>query len=504
MYHFFFVVYLRKFNYIMGLLETARNAWTTIKNETVRRANTATRVGNAGLAIIDYVEEQIELIDDKTNERFRNRGLFSAFTLGLVSLNDVFYDNKGVAYYCIQEFEYTTGGYNPPLTDTNYYNLLTDIDITRKIDFIDWGDLAPYYTALIGRFYKVHGTGGDATSEYWYLCIQNFTGFQVDVDYTNNEYFYPISDGNTALTRRIPFIDWETDLDENYSLLKGQVIQMNGTGGDATSVYYYMCVDDITSTKTDDNPIDKPELFYDISGRTSLRNRGDFADFGYGVVMVNDVFYNDKGCGYICIQQVTYSPGGGNPPLTDTDNYRPLTTINTPQFAKDVPIDADIMVILDSTDYVWKRVPKSNLNEVHVGDSAPSYNEKVWIDNTADLLVYKSETSATITPNNTLRVDKYNSNYAGGNTVLVDYPTFDTDKHIDYDDERVVVIKNIKAGTVTFVIETGLNTVAGIEYNYLAQNDDTFDLDQNKYAEISYLYTMTSATTCDVLIRIAT
>ena len=400
------------------------------------------------------------------------------------------------------------------LTYRRLYSTLTGwtdfelaIDLSRKIDFIDWGDLAPYYTALIGRFYKVHGTGGDATSEYWYLCIKNFTGFQVDSDYTDTEYFYPIANGalaDIALTRRIPFIDWESDLTENYSVIKGQIVRMNGTGGDATSVYYYICVDDITSTKTDDNPINKPELFYDISGRTSLRNRGDFADFGYGVVMVNDLFYNDKGCGYVCIQQVTYSLGGGNPPLLDTDHYRPLTTINTPQFAKDVPIDADIMLILDSTDYVWKRVPKSNLNEVHVGDSAPTHNEKVWIDNTADLLVYKSATTATITPNNTLKVDKYNSNYAGGNTVLIDAPIFDTDKNIDYDDERVVVIKNIKAGTVTFVIDTLSTIVGGVTYNYIILNGDTFDLDQDEYAEISYLYTMTSATTCDVLIRIAT
>ena len=41
----------------MSLSTTARNAWNTIKNETIRRANTALRVGNAGNAILDYCDE---------------------------------------------------------------------------------------------------------------------------------------------------------------------------------------------------------------------------------------------------------------------------------------------------------------------------------------------------------------------------------------------------------------------------------------------------------------
>lgn len=40
----------------MGLLENARELWTVIRNETAKRANTAQRVGNAGLAILDVIE----------------------------------------------------------------------------------------------------------------------------------------------------------------------------------------------------------------------------------------------------------------------------------------------------------------------------------------------------------------------------------------------------------------------------------------------------------------
>ena len=40
----------------MGLLENARALWTIIHNETAKRANTAQRVGNAGLAILDVIE----------------------------------------------------------------------------------------------------------------------------------------------------------------------------------------------------------------------------------------------------------------------------------------------------------------------------------------------------------------------------------------------------------------------------------------------------------------
>lgn len=40
----------------MGLIETARGLWTIIRDEKIKRANTAVRVGNAGLALLDAIE----------------------------------------------------------------------------------------------------------------------------------------------------------------------------------------------------------------------------------------------------------------------------------------------------------------------------------------------------------------------------------------------------------------------------------------------------------------
>ena len=411
MYHFFFVVYLRKINYIMGLLETARNAWTTIKNETVRRANTATRVGNAGLAIIDYVESLDTTLTDDLALKMQYKGDYDIIPYANYNINDV-YTWRGNLY----------------LVNT----LFSTIPTSPPEDFHNPDD-TNYWTPLTKNINKTVTTANQLN----------------DTSYADADNMVLLLDDRLGgLTSTLP------STHNDLSICRMEIGKTLGVGG----MQFLQKVVDVWGTEW------------------QRYTTWDGSDYVWG-------YWNNV--------------------LEHVHVLNDLTDVDTTQ-SKTAPIDSDKLLIWDSVTNNWKSVLKADLNEIYVGTGLPSHNEVLMIDNTADLLVYKSATTATITPNNTLKVDKYNSNYAGGNTVLVDYPTFDTGKQVDYDDDRVVVIKNIKAGTVTFIIQTGLNTVGGIEYNYLAQNDDTFDLDQDNYAEISYLYTMTSATTCDVLIRIAT
>lgn len=69
-------------------------------------------------------------------------------------------------------------------------------------------------------------------------------------------------------SRKVDFIDWESDLSENYSVIKGQIVRMNGTGGDATSEYWYIVLQDYTGTKTAINPLNSPSYYFDITGHT--------------------------------------------------------------------------------------------------------------------------------------------------------------------------------------------------------------------------------------------
>jgi hypothetical protein len=380
----------------MGLSTTARNAWNTIKNETIRRANTALRVGNAGNAILDYCDEIANNSSLSLSDRFKNRGLFSAFNYGLISINDVFYDDNGIAYVCIQEVIYSLGGDNPPLTDTNYYKELTFI--TRKIDFIDW----------------------------------------------------------------------ESDLDENYSVVKGQIIQMNGTGLDATSKYWYVVLQDYNGNKTDVNPLISPDYFSEI---TALP----------------------------IVTSFNVSPSDSNIPSEKLVKDNLDLKLDLPINGKSYPIDADSFLMKDSENSgEWVEVLKANINEVHVGDTEPTHNEELWVDTTSiNNLSFIANTSSFIVPDFAPVIAKYTSNYASGNAVSVEFPVNPpkTNEPVQY-----LVIKNLKDSDVTFVVAEGDDVVGSITYTYELMQTDSIVVPSGKRVELSYMYMMTSATTCLVSI----
>ena len=509
-------------------------------------------------------------VNTELNLRFKNRGLFSDFIFGLVSVNDVFYDANGIAYYCIQAVAYSPVGSNPPLTDTDYYKPLTNVDISRKITFIDWeSDLTENYSVIKGQIVRMNGTGGDASSEYWYIVLQDYTGTKTSVNPLNSRTYYFDITGHTHTWGEI------TSKPNAFTPSSHSSTHTNGTDDiqlatasqkGLMSSTYASKLDGIAAganvgviPNASITASTKTKITYDSKGLVTSGSDATTDDIQEGVTPTNKWWTNSRtissvltafssGAGTVsasdtilqAIQKIVGNIGSlvtgvssvntktgavsittadvpdsiGKRYQTETQNtYNDATSsiqtqllgkLPIPTLTKTVPIDTDSLIVKDSEDgNKYKDVLKSNINEVYVGDSAPSHNEKVWIDNTADLLVYKSSTTATITPNNTLKVDKYNSNYSAGNTVAVSSPTFDTGKHIDYDDDRVVVIKNTKAGTVTFVLNTLPSIIGGITYNYIPKNGEEFDLAQNNYGEISYLYTMTSATTCDVLIRFA-
>jgi hypothetical protein len=173
--------------------------------------------------------------------------------------------------------------------------------------------------------------------------------------------------------------------------------------------------------------------------------------------------------------------------------------LDKPTATKTIPIDADSIVLKDSADSdKYKDVLKADLNEVYVGDSAPTHNEVLWVDTTSiNNLSFIATTGATITPNFAPVIAKYTSNYAGGNTVLVDFPT-DTptkDEPVQY-----LVIKNLKGSDVTFVIADGVDSYLGIDYTYFMMQTDSIVVPSGKRVELSYMYAMTSPTTCDVSI----
>jgi hypothetical protein len=173
--------------------------------------------------------------------------------------------------------------------------------------------------------------------------------------------------------------------------------------------------------------------------------------------------------------------------------------LDKPTATKTIPIDADSLVLKDSADSdKYKDVLKADLNEVYVGDSTPTHNEVLVIDTTSlNNLSFIATTGATITPNFAPVIAKYTSNYSGGNTVLVDFPTNTPKK-----DEPVqyLVIKNLKGSDVTFVIADGVDSYLGIDYTYFMMQTDSIVVPSGKRVELSYMYAMTSATTCDVSI----
>ena len=401
-------------------------------------------IGGTGASAGDTYQQGVSAIDGKTYRRsynaltgwtdftvlvdrevFRNRGLFSVFGYGLVSVNDVFYDNGGIAYVCIQEVTYSLGGDNPPLTDTNYYKELTFI--TRKIDFIDW----------------------------------------------------------------------ESDLDENYSVIKGQIIRMNGTGGDATSEYWYIVLQDYTGTKTDVNPLNSRTYYFDIIGSEPAisKSTGILSWTGSAWAWITTTFQDASKL----VTSWTYTTLNTNYPSEKLVKDSLDLKLDKPTSTKTIPIDADSLVVKDSADSnKYKDVLKADLNEVHVGDTEPTHNEKLWVDTTSiNNLSFIANTSSFIVPDFAPVIAKYTSNYASGNTVLVEFPINPPKTN---DPLQYLVIKNLKGSDVTFVVNTGDDVVGSITYTYELMQTDSIVVPSGKRVELSYMYMMTSATTCLVSI----
>ena len=534
-------------------------------------------IGGTGASAGDTYQQGVSAIDGKTYRRsynaltgwtdftvlvdrevFRNRGLFSAFGYGLVSVNDVFYDDNGIAYVCIQDVIYSLGGDNPPLTDELYYKLLTNIDISRKIDFIDWSDLLPAYTATKGQIYRVNGTGGDATSVYWYLCIQDFTGLQSVVDYNDTDYFLAVFNavpytGATADVNlgthaiKLNHVEFNTNPIEpliigatyydaahkvlatalgdgviiqnglemyvrvvnknGYNLNDGEVVYISGAHGNRPTATRAIATSEQASyvigvcTQNIDN---NQEGFVTVFGTVNNFNTSTFTDGAKlylsattagSLTMTRPVAPNH---GVIVGIALNSTPNGSifvNP--NSGFELNELHDVNT-SIEKTIPLDDDYFLVWDTVTSYWKKVTKAYMNEVYVGDSTPTHNEVLVIDTTSiNNLSFIANTSSFIVPDFAPVIAKYTSNYASGNTVLVEFPINPPKTN---DPLQYLIIKNLKGSDVTFVVNTGDDVVGSITYTYELMQTDSIVVPSGKRVELSYMYMMTSATTCLVSI----
>jgi hypothetical protein len=174
--------------------------------------------------------------------------------------------------------------------------------------------------------------------------------------------------------------------------------------------------------------------------------------------------------------------------------------LNIPTQIKTIPIDADNIIVKDSADSnKYKDVLKANLNEVYIGDTTPTHNEKVWFDttNTTNFSFFSSS-SATISPDFNYNTYKVNSNYASGNTVAISgYTNLPINQD---DDERTLVIKNNNASDRIFVPTSSDQTIGSITYSFTLMNTNTITVPTGKLLEINYKFLFTSSNTCIVSI----
>lgn len=389
----------------MSLSTTARNAWTTIKNETVRRANTATRVGNAGLAIIDYVESLETTLTDDLALKMQYKGDYDVIPYAHYLRNDV-YTWRGNLY--IVDTEFTTTLASPPEDfhnpdDPNYWTPLTK-NINKTITTINQLNDTIYVQA-----------------DNMVLLLDNRLG---------------------GLTSILPSTHSE------LSICRMEIGKTLGAGG----MQFLQKVVDIWGVEW--------QRYTTWSGSAYV--------WGYWINVLNHVHaLND---------------------LSDVDTTQ----------SKIVPIDADKLFIWDSVTNTWKSVLKSDLNEVYVGDSTPTHNEVLVIDTTSiNNLSFIANTSSFIVPDFASVIAKYTSNYASGNAVSVEFPINPptTNEPVQY-----LVIKNLKGSDVTFVVNTGDDVVGSITYTYELMQTDSIVVPSGKRVELSYMYMMTSATTCLVSI----
>jgi hypothetical protein len=292
-----------------------------------------------------------------------------------------------------------------------------------------------------------------------------------------------------------------------YNLNDGEVVYISGAHGNRPTATRAIATSEQASyvigicTQNIDN---NQEGFVTVFGTVNNFNTSTFTDGAKlylsattagGLTMTRPVAPNH---GVIVGIALNSTPNGSifvNP--NSGFELNELHDVNT-SIEKTIPLDADYFLVWDTVTSYWKKVTKAYMNEVYVGDTAPTHNEVLWVDTTSiNNLSFIATTGATITPNFAPVIAKYTSNYSGGNTVLVDFPTNTPKK-----DEPVqyLVIKNLKGSDVTFVIADGVDSYLGIDYTYFMMQTDSIVVPSGKRVELSYMYAMTSANTCDVSI----
>jgi hypothetical protein len=203
------------------------------------------------------------------------------------------------------------------------------------------------------------------------------------------------------------------------------------------------------------------------------------------------------------------------------------TAIKTPNSSGEISIDA-FPINVQTSEAPFIAINKGNIIRIlGVGPSAGTFSDYIcikayndtpggsdsggvnnlnhfmpWLDFVERIAITKKNptftatTGASISPDFHNKIDKYTSNYAGGNAVLIDFPS-----HIPgFDDEFTLVVKNTKGSDVTFVISTGVDGYLGVNYNYFMMQADSIVVPSGKRVEISYLRTDTGNSTCDVSI----
>ncbi|CAB5226099.1 hypothetical protein UFOVP756_46 [uncultured Caudovirales phage] len=495
----------------MSLSTTARNAWNTIKNETIRRANTALRVGNAGNAILDYC-------DEIAFNTVGNLKYFGEWNSSIPTYETHYmYSYRGQLYLPIAQHSSSID----PYTDTTNWKPMTSVigrTVTTQVQ-IDTFTSEPHvflidnrldgialpvddeflvckntYTRTVGaggdtyiqeftdskglKYQRVSVWGGSAyVWNTWSTCIVITTQNKLDS-------FRP--DNGFANVANLPSMHTAFGADYISVIVRSYAVNATGT-----------TAGDWAQEATNSLGVDYIRYFSTVGATWGAwqRKTETYISKDTGIL-------SWTGSLWAWLQKVTTwnaTPSDSAIPTEKLVKDSLDLKLDKPTATKTIPIDADSLVIKDSADSnKYKDVLKADLNEVYVGDSTPTHNEVLVIDTTSiNNLSFIANTSSFIVPDFASVIAKYTSNYASGNAVSVEFPINPptTNEPVQY-----LVIKNLKGSDVTFVVNTGDDVVGSITYTYELMQTDSIVVPSGKRVELSYMYMMTSATTCLVSI----
>jgi hypothetical protein len=446
----------------------AINLWQKIIDEQGDSKNTGVRVGSAGLKTIEAIAESntdtyiVNLIamtasaptsandgeyyyntSDK-NIYIRNYGAWSVFRrLGSGDL----YTFEGLFYI-----------YNPQ-KDT--LEILDKDTLDLKMQYIGDYDVIPYAIYKVSDVYKWKGE--------LYIVKVAFTTSPISPpedfhDPSDTEYWTQLTGGYTITTQN----KLDNFRPKNGFALVSDIASLAPYTGDIANK---VIVRNYSIGGTTTEAGNCFQEFTNEQGNTYRRRFGNTTNWGAWEI-------------------VTYTPSQHNHSFNSLVDVDWNTEVTVPQDSYSLPIRGANGIYINN-------ISIENLNEVHVGGDEPTHNEILWIDTaSSESTSFVSHTGATISPDFNNLNSKYDSNYAGGNTVALNSYTYLP----TFDDEREVIIKNTNASDRIFAPTTTPQVSGGITYTFILMNTNTITVPTGKHLEISYKFLFDSASTCRVLI----